>query len=343
MFCPECRKYWDAPQNAEDAKVPKRPAKRTRCTVCGALLAQDRLIAEFPIAPEKQQAERGARERRLTVAEILRETAGPSPVDSFKAASAAEQTADVRHDWRGFKAAMEGEIEADWQGSNSPTIPPGFGCPKRGRPPLALILDVAMLSGILLLIVAVLVHTVIGFQKRADGIAGTSPSPHDAALGMPAASADSLTSALALPPSIGGWLRLDKPAAIATVSESGTVFAASYRRGSESVRVWIQQTGSPSQASATLVQMTHKCQSVSASGGVTQISSKRSDFRSHAGVVFDAGSSAGAIDDYSAVSATPGIAIFPHTRSWRQGSKVITVASDSARNRDDFANTFSVR
>ncbi len=88
MFCPECRRYWNAPEKKSAgneaskfadrlARLKKQESTPLVCGVCGTLLAKDRLVAEFPPPEQTQQAGR-VRDRALTVQDILRETSGPA-------------------------------------------------------------------------------------------------------------------------------------------------------------------------------------------------------------------------------------------------------------------------
>ena len=192
MFCPECRKYWDAPQKADEARGVKRAKQRTRCSVCGSFLAQDRLIAEFPPAVEGNKSKSRSKERRLTVSEILRATAGPSPVASFKAATVEEQTPGVRRGWTGFPRTDEPESEIEWYDDESPVIPRNFGKPKR-RIAIRTAFDFALVALVVGMIIAVTVHAAIGFERAtAISSAPTAAIVKAINLGTPAASADTL-------------------------------------------------------------------------------------------------------------------------------------------------------
>jgi hypothetical protein len=343
MFCPECRKHWDAPRKAEEAKGQKRAAQRSRCSVCGALLAHDRLIAEFPAGQEPQRAGAGRREHRLTVGDVLRETAGPSPVEGFKASSRTEECPGVRRGWTGFKRESSGYSETEWTGSDSPVIPRGFGRPKKRLAPLNIVLDFAMLIGIVVLVVAVIIHSVISFGRTARNSRPNATVVAVSKLGTQSASAETLAPAPVLPQTVGDWSRLGGPAILSTAGQTGTVVFASYEYGSHSVGVWVQKAASPSSAGSVLDNMSRQTRNVRTPAGVALAAQDPQEYHGHLGVVFDAPSPIGAADNSAALSSAPGVSVYPHSRSWIEDNSVVTVASDSAADRDDFAGAYTTK
>jgi hypothetical protein len=192
MFCPECRKHWDVPQKAEEATGRKRAAKHLRCTECGSPLAPDRLIAEFPEPPDPRNCGLGIVDRRMTVAEVLRETAGPNPVKSFMALSAmADDSRGSRPARRERNVAVDMEEHIDWDTQQAPAMQPRPILPsKRRGVRLRASLDLVMLFMVAVLIAAVTVHSVLGLRSRttiqARPSVGVERTP---AFGMPVASA----------------------------------------------------------------------------------------------------------------------------------------------------------
>jgi hypothetical protein len=86
--------------------------------------------------------------------------------------------------------------------------------------------------------------------------------------------------------------------------------------------------------------MTDENMTVRTQSDVIESTAVRQQFDGHVGIVFDASTPPGGIDGYVALSSIPGVSVSAHTRSWLQGSQVVTVASDSAWDRDDFAKNY---
>jgi hypothetical protein len=318
-------------QKSDDAAKPtRRVSERRRCCVCGAFLAPDRLAAEFPVSQEQHAIGRSVKDKRLTVREILRETAGPSPVERFKAGVDSEQST-ARGGWLGWHPRGDsGSTETAADANASPLLK-RFARFGRYGVTYSVLLDIFVMTAVAALIAAVVVHMVGGFARPSKIAARRSTTLQ---LASAPAQADTSSGVETLPATIGNWSRIDTPAVF------GPVSVATYANALRLVRVWVQTCPSAATANAALAAMVPGKASSKLVGALERQlpHATSSPLGAIQSVVLDDDIPAQSPAGYGAVLAAPGMSRFAHARTLRRGVELITVASDSAADRDDFTD-----
>jgi hypothetical protein len=332
MFCPECRKYWSG---SRDAKAAEQPTKKSKaappltCASCGALLAPDRLVAEFPATEQAQQAGRGVRERRITVEDVLRETASPNVLANMSHVVPLDERESRSNFLRGLFRRKEKNADEGVR-----VISRG---PRKTAKAVAIdvCLGVAALGALVVLVLAVTTRITLNMRH------GAAPASNAGAAELQKSAASPL--ATLLPAKVAfNWTRWEPDSALSSATDDSSEQSAwgTYDYGTHRVRLAVEHFANLSTARTALASIASEQVQLHEPSSVEALSAQWARIAGQDTVAFGPSSGSTSADSYTVDSATPAGTGLPFSRSWRVADNVFTVSSDSAQDRDEFTNGY---
>jgi hypothetical protein len=339
MFCPECRKYTNEGSPTAGAPDTNESRRRIRvlkvCPTCGTLLARDRLVAEFPEAQQPKQAGRTVRDSPMTVQDVLRETASPTAIGNFgNAIPLDEQPVRPKFSWKSLiyrngRPGMATKAETS-----------AWGHPARKLASMDIVLGIAAAATVILLVVTITMRTSFGISR--SQVASLTP---------PAAQAGNVLtssnerSGLGIASMLGtqygySWYRTETQSGMIPIAGVGKTetMVATYTDGSHEARLSVVHFPSDADAEASFARLAGEHQFFHDATSTEPVAPQLMTAGSLTTIKYDAPTTSG--DGYMLNPMPTGLSPRNHSATWRSGSDLLSVDSDTAKDRDDFLASY---